>query len=300
VCSQANVLALYRDKPRQWEAWNIDRDYDRSMRRAEPVNTRKDGGALHVDFRLGESPASMRIALYEGEPFLRVDVDVDWRERRTLLRVENWLPIPSDCVTYGSPHGNITRSARADTDGDRAKFEVPGQRYAMVRSDGEGLAFFALDTYGWSARALPQGGLRLGHSLLRGTTWPDEHADIGEHRLSYAFAPFAGVGIGAIERAWEQFAHERRVRLFTCDEPAVLVVACKPAHDGDGVIVRVRECDGKAQRVALRCAARMTAAIAVDALERPLDERIAIEQEDLRFDLRPFELRTLRVRFTHA
>jgi alpha-mannosidase len=80
----------------------------------------------------------------------------------------------------------------------------------------------------------------------------------------------------------------------------VLVVACKPAHDGDGVIVRVRECDGKPQRVALRCAARMTAAIAVDALERPLDERIAIEQEDLRFDLRPFELRTLRVRFTHA
>ncbi len=36
VCTQANVLALYRDKPKAWEAWNIDRGYERTMRRADP------------------------------------------------------------------------------------------------------------------------------------------------------------------------------------------------------------------------------------------------------------------------
>jgi alpha-mannosidase len=300
VCSQANVLALYRDKPRQWEAWNVDRGYERTMRRALPGAARVENGALLIDFRFGRSPATMRVALHSGEPFLRVDLDVDWSERRTLLRVENWLPILTDRITYGSPHGTITRSALAQTPAERAKFEVPGQRYAVARDDTQmGLAIFSLDSYGWSARVLPKGGVQIGHSLLRGTTWPDERADLGEHHFSYAFAPFNGVGTGELERAWLQFAHEPRVRLFTCEDPAVLVVACKPAHDGDGVIVRVRECDGTARAVALRCAARMTNAASADALERPVERAVRIEQEHLQFDLRAYELRTLRVRFSH-
>lgn len=301
VCSQANVLALYRDQPRQWEAWNIDRGYDRRMRRAQPQSARIENDTLVVDFRFGGSAATMRAALHAGEPFLRVDLDVDWSERRTLLRLENWLPVQTDRVTYGSAHGTITRSARADTPAERAKFEVPGQRFAIAREEtGNGVAIFALDTYGWSARVLPKGGVHVGHSLLRGTCWPDERADVGEHRLFYAFAPFAGVGTGAIERAWLQFAHEPRVRLFTCEDEAVLVTACKPAHDGDGVIVRVRECEGTARRVALRCAARMTQADAADGLERPLGQAMHLEEERIHFDLRPYELRTLRVRFGHG
>ena len=47
------------------------------------------------------------------------------------------------------------------------------------------------------------------------------------------------------------------------------------------------------------CAARMTHAAAADALERPLDRALRIEAEHLRFDLQPYELRTLRVRFSH-
>ncbi|HEY9180133.1 MAG TPA: glycoside hydrolase family 38 C-terminal domain-containing protein, partial [Candidatus Baltobacteraceae bacterium] len=259
VCSQGNVLALYDDKPKQWDAWNIDAGYERRMHRAQPKSSRVDAGALVADFLFGRSPASMHVTLLAGEPFVRVDLQVDWRERHTLLRVENWLPVQTDRITYGSPHGSITRTARRDTPAERAKFEVPGQRYALARDGARsGTAIFALDTYGWSARVLPKGGVQIGHSLLRGTSWPDERADVGEHRFSYAFVPFSGVGTAALERAWVRFAHEPRVRLFACEEDNVLVAACKPAHDGNGVIVRVRECDGVACDVSLRCAARMT------------------------------------------
>ena len=301
VCSQGNVLALYRDKPKQWEAWNVDRDYKRNMRHARPRTHRLDDGALLVDFLFGASPASMRITLNEGEPFLRVDLDVDWSERRTLLRVENWLPLRTESVTYGSPHGTITRTARAQTPAEQAKFEVPGQRFASVNDgDGSGVALLALDSYGWSARKLPKGGVQLGHSLLRGTTWPDAQADIGEHHLAYAYAPLSGRRIGALERAWLQFVHEPRVRLFTCDDENVLVVACKPAEDGNGVVVRVRECDGAEGPVRLRCGARMTEAIAVDGLERPIESGVTIDQETVVFELGPYQLRSFRIRFTHA
>jgi alpha-mannosidase len=301
VVSQANVLALYHDKPKQWEAWNVDDGYQRSMHQAAPAHRRIGDGSLAIDFKFGKSAGVMRIALFDGEPFLRVDLETGWRERRTLLRVENWLPLRAQNATYGSPHGTIVRSALRETPQQRAKFEVPGQRFAFVRDEesGDGLALFALDTYGWSARTLPNGGVQLGHSLLRGTTWPDAKADKGTHRLSYAFTPFSMAGTGSLERAWQQFAHEPRVRMFTCDDDAVLVVACKPAENGDGVVVRVRECNGTARAVRLRCGARMTAAVSVDALEREGGLPVQIEQEALLFDLGAYQLRSFRVRFSH-
>jgi alpha-mannosidase len=158
---------------------------------------------------------------------------------------------------------------------------------------------FALDTYGWSAFA-GEDELALGHSLLRGTTWPDPGADLGEHFLSYAYAPFAGARVSRLERTWSQFAHEQRVRLFTTEDESVLVVACKPAQDRDGAIVRVRECDGSAQTVRLRCGARVTAVHSADALERPIDSPVAIDGEHLVFDLTPNQLRSFRVKFRNA
>ncbi len=301
VCTQANALALYRDTPKAWEAWNIDRGYERKMKAAQPQRSRIEDGGLIVDLLLGSSPASMRIELMSGEPFLRVTLSVDWRERRTLLRSENWLALRADAVTYGAPHGSITRSANAQTPEEQAKFEVPGQRYAMaVDGAGNGIAMLATDTYGWSARALAGGGIKLGHSVLRGTCWPDPHADEGEHIISYAYAPIDGSSIGNVERLWRSFAHEPRVRLFTCDAKNVVVAACKPAHDGDGVIVRVRECDGVDTNVRLRCGARMTWAQSVDALERATFGSVGVENEYLIFNLPPFGLRSMRVRFSHA
>jgi alpha-mannosidase len=87
--------------------------------------------------------------------------------------------------------------------------------------------------------------------------------------------------------------------MFTCDDDAVLVVACKPAENGDGVVVRVRECNGTARAVRLRCGARMTAAVSVDALEREGGLPVQIEQEALLFDLGAYQLRSFRVRFSH-
>ena len=90
------------------------------------------------------------------------------------------------------------------------------------------------------------------------------------------------------------------MRLFTCEDAAVAVAACKPAEDGQGVILRVRECDGAARRVRLRCGARMTGVQPVDALEREIAGPAAsIEEEAAVFDLTPYQLRSFRIRFSH-
>lgn len=303
VVTQANVLVTYGDRPKQWDAWNVDAGYRRSMRPARPQSASIEGNALIVPFLLDgrghrASTATMRIVLEANEPFVRVDLDVAWHARHRLLRVESWLPIRAAHVRFGTPHGTIARSTAAQTPQERAKFEVPGQRFAFASDDASGLAQFAVDTYGWSARALPEGGVQLGHSLLRSATWPDPRADEGDHHLAWAFAPATGATVGALERTWRALAHEPRVRLFTTADDGVSVVAVKPAEDGDGVIVRVRECDGAARRVRLRSGARMSAAHAVDGIERSIGETPpAIEGESLVFDISAFALASFRVRF---
>lgn len=299
VVAQGNLLALYRDRPAKWEAWNIDAGYERSRRAAKPQGGELVDGALEVGFKLGKaSLASMRVALHANEPFLRVELAVDWRESRTLLRLENWLVIQSANATYGAPHGTVSRSTGAQTPSERARFEVPGQRYAYVQEEaGAGLVLLARDTYGWNARALAKGGLNLGHSLLRSTTWPDPHADRGTHEFAFGFAPTDAASIGAIESAWEQFAGEAYVRLFRSADSAVLIVACKPAQDGNGVIVRVRECDGAQRPVRLRCGGRMRSVEAVDGLERSLSEPVAIVEEELVATIPAYGLRSYRVGF---
>lgn len=130
LVAQANVLALYRDRPKRWEAWNIDDGYQRTRRAAKPKLPRIVDGALEIPFDVGASRATMRVSLGGGDEFLRVDLAIDWRERRKLLRMENWFSVDAQSVTYGAPHGSIERTARADTPYERARFEVPGQRFA--------------------------------------------------------------------------------------------------------------------------------------------------------------------------
>ncbi len=297
VVAQANLLAAYRDRPKKWEAWNLDAGYERKHLRVRPAGFDTNDGALNVRFDVAGSPLTMQVSLLRDEPFVRVDAAIDWRADRTILRLENWLAVGNDRVRFGSPHGTIEREMESETSLGRARFEVPGQRFASVSDDDAGIALFSLDTYGWSARRLPRGGMQLGHSLLRSPRWPDPQADRGEMRLSWAFAPHSGATNGALERAWEYFAMPPRVQLFTTNDDAVLVAAVKPAQDGEGVIVRIRECDGAQRAVRIRCGARMRSVQSVDGLERALDLPVAIEGEELVAAIGPYALRSFRVHF---
>jgi len=238
---------------------------------------------------------TMHLALLEHEPFLRVEMAVQWEADHLFLRAEHRIALNARSVRFGQPHGSLVRTAVPETDEERARFEVPAQRWVHVEDGKHGLAILSPDSYGWSAAGLPDGGLRIGTSLLRAPTWPDPTADRREHRIAYALAPTFGANIGALEAAWRDYAEPDRVRLFTCDDPSVFVVATKPADDGVGVIVRVRECDGWPHDVELRCGGRVRSVQPVDACERAIAGEVVFDGEALRFVLPPFALRSFRV-----
>ena len=291
---RAHRLARYVDRPRRWDAWNIDRSYLRRKRPVRITGCDQTADALEIRYAFGTSLAVARFSLDANEPFLRVEWAVDWRERHALLRLQNDLAFHARCARFGAPHGAVERAAAPRTARERAKFEAPGQRYARVDGACGGLALLALDTYGRSiGRTLR--GTRLGHSLLRGPTWPDPEADRGTHAFSFAYLPCTELGMGELEHAWERFAGATGVPIFTTEDPALLVVATKLADETDGIVVRVRECDGAARDAVLRCGARARSVVCVDALERPLEREAALEDGAIHARFAPFELRSFLV-----
>lgn len=288
-------LALYDDRPRRWDAWNVDRSYRRRPRACRASACEIVDDALEVRFAFGSSLAVARYALDAHEPFLRVDLAVAWSERHALLRLENAFAFAATRARFGSPYGAVVRAAAPRTRAERAKFEAAGQRFARLDAAGRGVALLSLDAYGWSLERR-NGRSELGHSLLRGATWPDPAADAGEAAFSLAFVPFGTLAMGDLERLWLRFAGDAEVPMFDCDEPSLLVCATKPADDGDGVVVRVRECDGLAVTGRVRCGARARSVACVDALERPASGTAALEDGAIVAGFSPFQLRSFRVR----
>ncbi len=287
-------LAAYVDRPKRWDAWNVDRSYRDRPLRVTVTGCAIAGDALEIRYAIGTSLALASISLDANEPYLRVELAVDWRERHTLLRFENELAFAGTRARFGTPHGAVERAVAPRTPAERAKFEACGQRYARIDGPAGTLGFFSLDTYGWSIERR-RGVTRLGHSLLRGPTWPDPEADLGEHGFALALVPAAHLSMGELETMWDRFACRNDVPMFTCPADAVLVVATKLADDGDGIIVRARECDGIARDVALRCGARANAVASVDALERRLERPAELIDGDLRARFEAFEMRSFRV-----
>ncbi|MEO6913755.1 MAG: hypothetical protein ABI182_07040, partial [Candidatus Baltobacteraceae bacterium] len=55
VVTNANLLALYKDHPAKWEAWNIDDGYQRSLRGGLPKPPTLRDGRVEISFRIGKS-----------------------------------------------------------------------------------------------------------------------------------------------------------------------------------------------------------------------------------------------------
>lgn len=182
-------LALYHDRPANFDAWDIDHDALRRPLQARPamrLELVEDGpvrAVLRGSAAIGErSRASVSYVLLAGCPWLQVEVEIDWRESHRLLKFHVPTVWRGRHARFGTPFGSIQRPQLPGDARDEAQWEVPASRWAAVTDDdGTGLAMVSEAKYGFSCR---DGDLGL--SLLRASDDPDPQADRGEHRLRFA------------------------------------------------------------------------------------------------------------------
>ena len=182
----------WRDHGEFWDAWDIAADY-----RDHPLPLTWDGvpelaeqGPLCTRLvwrgRCGRSALRLDVQLRAACPYLELQLQVDWRQRHELLRLEIPLAQPAVRVAADTAGGVLERPAQPATPRERARWEVPVVSW-LASQAGPGMGGLAVLLDG------PQGvsgeAERLGVSLLRAPTWPDPSADNGLQRLRLALMP---------------------------------------------------------------------------------------------------------------
>ena len=187
---RANVLQILYDKPREWDAWNLGfngQEWD--VTRTGALSRHADAAEATMAFtrRWGASTFRQTLVLGRQTPYVDVVNDVDWHETHKMLKVAITAAVHPDSATYEIPYGTIGRSCNPRTKAERAKYEVPGQRWADLSDAGYGVSILNDGKYGWDCHG---NVLRL--SLLVAPLWPDSLADRGTNRFRYAYYPHAG------------------------------------------------------------------------------------------------------------
>lgn len=305
--ARGNVLEIFGDRPRTWDAWDIGYTGERwEVTETSALSRSTDAVEVHLGFtrRWGTSTIRQTLVLGRESPFLEVRNEADWHETRRLLKVGFTLGVRADSATYAIPYGTIGRSGNPRTQAERAKYEVPGQRWADVSDSTFGISVITDSKYGWDYRG---GTLRL--SLLRAPLWPDSLADRGRHVFRYALFPHAGDwrAAGTVRRAAEfvtpllastEAAHPgglgRSVSFASVDAPGVELAWVKRAEDSDALVLRLVEWNGAATTASVTLRDPVRSARRANLLEDP-GETLPVAGHTIRIALRPYEIATILV-----
>jgi alpha-mannosidase len=300
LAGRGNQLWAYVDKPRVYDAWEVDASYaeaGRELGPAESIELTERGphrAAIRVSRRFRSSVIVQDIRLWANSPRVEFRTTLDWHDRHWLLKARFPLAIRAEHATFETAFGVVRRPTHRNTPWDAAMFEVPGHRFADLSEAGYGAALLNDGRYGYHAI-----GHELGLSLLRSPVYPDPLADEGAHEFTYALFPHAGSwhdgGVLAEAEDLNRPLLTAAVRAAgpVSAQPLKLtglplgLAALKPAEDGDGYVLRCYEPHGARGEVAVELPPGWRLAGELDVLERPAGPA------GLAFT--PFQVRTWRL-----
>ena len=296
LAAAANVFELYDDDPVDFDAWDIDPYTLRTGRDLPGAESYEVVTETPLRVEIAFTYPTMRqvVRLDAGSPRLEFHTTVDWHESHRLLKVRFPLDVRSTNATYEMPFGYAERPTHYSTSFDRAKYEVPGHRFADLSEHGFGAALLTDSKYGYSCFG---GDLRI--SLLRSPKSPDPEADMGTHAFAYALLPHTG--------GWRDGGVLREAMLFNAplrraggvgDEPfatvdgGLVLDTIKRAEGSEDVVLRLYEPYGGRGAARLRIAAAR--ARRANLLEDDGDE-LAVEDGAIIVPFRPREVITVKV-----
>lgn len=330
-----NQLALYEDRPRLWDAWDIDEEYAQkgelvsSSAEMSVVHAGGVRGAIRFSRSLGaRSRIAQTFVLDAASEVVRVETEVDWQEEHRMLRVLFPTGVRASHACVGTQFGWVDRSMHRNTSIERAMFETPAHGFITLWDQTRSLGILTGSKYGVSHE-----NSTLGLTLLRSTRYPDAKADVGVHRFSYALGPnlghacvadadrfdrparIIGAAAGAVSgkkstpgstnaAAPEVPHHWSPLSVRDGVFSAGQIEAMKLAEDGDALIVRIVDHDGVTNDAELVWGFAVQGVTRVDALERPLSPQATRSHARVRHDakrntthvtIHPFEIVTLRV-----
>jgi len=306
---KGNVFKLYEDIPSKHEAWDIVISYlDRELEMEEGMVSELENGPLFHSYlitkKLFDSAIRQKVIVYNDIPRIDFETEIDWVERRKLLKVGFDVDVMSKGFTSDIAFGNIERPNYRYNSFDKAKFEVAAHQWIDMSEVGYGVSILNDCKYGFEVTEQT-----MIVTLLKGSTNPDPEADKGIHYFTYSLYPHTGDWRESetIERALELNNPLRPVSVsgkgnvlgeavsfMGISEKNVTLEAVKKAEDSNEIIVRVVERHGKRTNATVAMFGEIDSVSECNLLETKESEMTA-DGKSFGVELNPYEIKTFAV-----
>jgi len=313
--ARANRLIAYEDKPMEWDAWDIDRYFEeQSWPLADAkadisvVETGPHRAAIRIARAYQKSKIVQVISLTAGERQVEFDTFIDWQERAQVIKAQFGFDLNTSEIRSEIAFGHVTRPTHRNTTWDRARFEASMHRWVDISEADFGIALLNDSKYAYDCH---EQSVRL--TLVRGSTFPDPKADLGEHRIRYAMLVHEGVAdLAEIPRAAERFNNPVAVvgsraiattqasefgsfSLASVDAANVTIETIKKAEKSDALVLRVYEHANRRAEATIAFGLPVKSARIVNLMEEGEAEPLDIKDNSITLKLRPFEIATLMI-----
>ena len=305
ISGKANVLHLYKDTPRLYDAWDIDCMYDQC-----PADLSGESSIelIEVSPWRAEARVTRSFGNSEWVQVIRLDAEktqidfithVEWHEQHRLLKAAFPTGIHTDEGINEIQFGFVRRPTHRSRSYDADRFEVCNHHYTALNDEHRGAAVLNESKYGVSML-----GDEIALTLLRAPMAPEFHADQGAHDFTYSYYLWDGslFDSGVVRAGYELNVPVREAAgsaadfsLVSIDAPNVILDTVKAAEDGSGdVILRLYECKHAAATAAVTLNLPFKKAYVCDLLEN-IQEEVSADGQRLTIPFHGFEVKTIRL-----
>ncbi|MEW6457240.1 MAG: glycoside hydrolase family 38 C-terminal domain-containing protein [Acidobacteriota bacterium] len=307
---KGNFLRAYRDKPKSFNAWNIDPKY-RNYPYELPKGKIEIGerGPLRASLRVKRNFRNSRfvqeIRLYEGSKLIEMNLKADWKESETLLKLYFPINIETDALVTDIAYGIYKRPTNPESPMEKAKWEFPAHKWVDLSNDDYGVTFLNRSKYGHSLE-----GSEVCLTLLKSAISPDPKADRGYHSIDYAIFPHRGdwKDSKAYKKGYEfnyplygilEANHSGKLpacySFFEISPENVILHVIKKSEDDESLVMRFYETEGKKVKGEISLPFEMIKASEIDFLELKEISSVEFSGKKVYLDVNPWEIKTIRV-----
>ena len=303
-----NLMRVYEDKPIYYDTWDVDIYYTEKfwdvtdLRGFSWVEMGPVRATLRLERQFSHSTITQEIHFYADLRRIDFETTVDWKEHQSLLKVHFPVDVHTDEATFEIQYGNVTRKTHRNTSWDKARFESCGQKWMDVSEGHYGVSLLNDCKYGHSVK-----DSCIGLTLIKSGTEPNPTTDQEMHFFTYSLYPHAETwkAAGTVPQAF--FLNQPALvskggkpgesfSLASLNVPNVVLETVKKAEDGDGVILRMYECENARTPVTLTFNRPFASAESCNCLEEPDGEPVKVDGNKVSFLVKPFEIKTIRIR----
>lgn len=305
---KGNLLRMYEDKPMHYDCWDIDMYYSEKYwdaEKADKIQWTEEGSVratLEIQRTISNSVIKQKIHFYADSRRIDFSTWVDWKEHQHLLKVHFPVNIHSDEATFEVQFGNLKRKIHGNTSWDEARFESCGQKWMDISEGHYGVSLLNDCKYGYSAK-----DSNIALTLIKSGIEPNKTADQEEHVFTYALYPHKEVwcAAGTVQEAYKLnqpvYAAAGELKnsgksFISTDKDNIIIETVKPAENGDGMIVRLYDCENSLTKATLTFAEGMLESVEECNLMEEKEVDIEACGNSFTVSVKPYEIKTYRVR----